>query len=366
MRRALAFLAVFAAIVILAACGEKKGDGRLRVVLVATDGLRWQEVFGGVDSSVINCGSIRGGDRVKNLYWRESREERRAALMPFTWDYVAQNGILIGDRESGSSFGVTNEKWFSYPGWSEIICGHADDEFITSNHPGPNRNVSVMECANNDDRYRGKVLAFGSWDVFTDIINEARAGFPVNCGAFYSFPEGYVPTEKEAYIHRLQDGVPEYLGAVRSDAITQEYALEAMHSRHPEFLFVGFAETDDWAHTRRYDQTMFSCHNFDRYLKELWEYAQSDPFYKDRTVFIVTTDHGRGSNPEQWPDHGNPKAPGSGETWCMFFGAGIHAKGVLTSGEYHTNQVAPTVAKWLGIELPSHEGQGEALDIESM
>ena len=360
MKKLFSFIAIIVTVLTLVdGCG-KKDDGRVRVIIVGTDGLRWQEVFSGVDPVLI------GGYPMGKPYVKDTREERREALMPFTWNFVAKNGILIGDRESGSTFDVTNNMWFSYPGWSEIICGHADDEFANSNNPGPNRNVSVMESANNDDRYRGKVLAFGGWDAFTHIINEERAGFPVNCGAFYSFPEGYVPTDNEAYIHRLQDGVPEYLGSVRSDAITHEYALEAMRSRHPEVLFIGYAETDDWAHRNRYDLTIFSCHNFDRYLKELWDCAQSDPFYKDRTIFIVTTDHGRGSAREQWTDHGKPGTPGSGETWCMIYGKGIPAKGVLTSGNYFTNQIAPTAAKWLGIELPAHEGQGEPLDIENL
>lgn len=37
-------------------------------------------------------------------------------------------------------------------------------------------------------------------------------------------------------------------------------------------------------------------------IEELWNYVQSDPFYKDQTTIIVTTDHGRG-NGNEWTDH---------------------------------------------------------------
>ena len=47
----------------------------------------------------------------------------------------------------------------------------------------------------------------------------------------------------------------------------------------------------------------------------------------------------------------------------MAFGAGIPAKGVLTSGEYHNNQVAATVASLLGIEFaPAHAGAGSKIE----
>lgn len=52
----------------------------------------------------------------------------------------------------------------------------------------------------------------------------------------------------------------------------------------------------------------------------------------------------------------------SSQTWLMAFGAGIPAKGVLTSGEYHNNQVAPTIAELLGFTFqPKHEGVGKPI-----
>ncbi|MBQ2565700.1 MAG: hypothetical protein II552_00905 [Bacteroidales bacterium] len=356
------FICIVAVLALFSGC-SKKDDGGVRVIIVGTDGLRWQEVFGGIDAAIIDSSKYNGKEVAKNLFWKETREERREALMPFTWDFIAKNGILIGDKENGSSFSVTNDMWFSYPGWSEMIVGYADDEHIRSNEGIPNPNISVLEVAQNTEKYNGKVMAFGSWERFNEIVNEERCGFPVNAG-FEGYPDGSKTSAKEEYLTRILKGMVPYVNTVRQDVITHEFALEAMRTRHPEFLFIGYGETDDWAHAYKYDISNICCHNFDGYLRELWEYAQSDPFYRDRTVFIVSTDHGRGWF-NAWDAHGR-SIEGSGDTWLMVYGKGIPAKGVLTSGEYHTNQIAPTAAKLLGIELPAHEGMGEPLDFDSM
>ncbi len=362
MKRIILFAVILAVLLPSFGCREKDDD--LRVILIGMDGLRWQEVFGGVDQAVLDCGSIISGD-VRKDYWEESREARRKALMPFTWDFIANNGVIAGDRENGSFVSVTNKMWFSYPGWSEMTCGYPDDEFITSNGAGPNRNFSFLEFANMTEKYKGSVLAYGSWLCFYDIINYRRAGFPVNAG-FVTLPEELTLTPGETVTNDILEGTPDFLGRVRPDAITHEYVMEALRHRHPKVLFAGYGECDDWAHERRYDLSIFCCHHFDRYLKEIWEYTQSDPFYKDKTVFIVTTDHGRGEKAEQWPDHGFNGVPGSGDTWLMAFGKGIPAKGSLSSGEFHTNQIAPTLANWLGFQLPPHEGMGEPIDFDNL
>lgn len=63
-----------------------------------------------------------------------------------------------------------------------------------------------------------------------------------------------------------------------------------------------------------------------------------------------------------WRDH-YYKIPNSNQTWLMAFGKGVPAKGELTSGEYHNNQVAATIASLLGIEFaPKHEGVGRKIE----
>ena len=128
-----------------------------RVVFVTVDGYRWQELFSGADSLLIG-----NNEQLKANYWKTTAEERRSLLMPFTWSEIARNGLMIGNRWKGCRMQVKNKMQFSYPGYNELLCGHPDDEQINTNNPVWNPNVSILEIANNTDRYKGKVLIFNT------------------------------------------------------------------------------------------------------------------------------------------------------------------------------------------------------------
>lgn len=331
-----------------------------RVVLITVDGYRWQELFGGADSTLVYAKSTGNRKLIKEKYWKATKEERREALMPFTWQFIARNGVIIGNRWKGCKMDVTNRMWFSYPGYNELLCGFADDENIHSNGPLENPNVSILEVANQTPQYRGHVLAFGSWERFIQILNEKRSGLEVNAGYRHALTRK--PTEREKYIDKLEDATPFFWGDERFDFLTHEYAVEAMRTRHPLFLYVAYGDTDDWAHEGNYKLYLDAARNTDAFIKELWDVAQSDPFYKDKTTFIITCDHGRGDvHLDSWRDHGFGTAH-SGQTWLMAFGKGVPAKGELTTGTYYTNQVAPTVAAFLNVPFaPRHEGVGRKI-----
>ena len=54
-------------------------------------------------------------------------------------------------------------------------------------------------------------------------------------------------------------------------------------------------ETDEWAHGRRYDLYLDSAWRNDRFIRSLWETAQSMSEYTGDTALILATDHGRGN-----------------------------------------------------------------------
>ena len=147
------------------------------VVLITIDGLRWQDLFTGADERLINRenGGVREVDAIRERFWATSTLERRARLMPFFWEVVAKNGQVFGDVNANSVVRVTNGRYFSYPGYNEILCGFGD-ETIDSNAKRPNRNVTVLEWLNEKADYEGRVAAFGSWDVFPYILNQERSG----------------------------------------------------------------------------------------------------------------------------------------------------------------------------------------------
>ena len=336
------------------------GQRKTENVFISTfDGLRWQELYSGADSLLLNNNEYtKGIEGLKARFWRDTPEQRREVLLPFFWTTIVSQGQLYGNRKHDNKVNCSNGMWFSYPGYSEILCGFADDKRIDSNDKKDNPNVTVLEYLNNLQEFKGKVAAFASWDVFPYIINERRSGVPVNAG--YEAATGDL-TEREKFLNEMQAQIPQRWGSVRFDAFTHHYALEYLKKHQPRVMFVGYGETDDFAHDGRYDSYLKSAWQTDQFIKELWEWVQSHPQYKDKTTFIITTDHGRGTVPvETWRSHGS-KVNGADQIWIAVIGPDTPALGeVKTSGQLYQNQVARTAAALLGVDYDA-KGAGKEI-----
>lgn len=317
------------------------------VILITLDGLRWQEVFGGADEALMNKenGGVEDVDALKRAFWRDTPEARRAALMPFFWGVIAPQGQVFGNAHKGSAAKVTNGKNFSYPGYSEILCGFPDPR-IDSNAKRPNPNVTVLEWLNQKPPYRNRVAAFCSWDVCPFIINRERSGVFVNA-AHEPVPDGNL-TERQALLNRLMLEITPPWGGVRWDALTFYSAMEYLKKHKPRVLYLAFDETDDYAHSGRYDRYLESARRADDFIKTLWETIQSMPEYRGKTSLVITTDHGRGDAPTAWKGHGE-NVQGAENIWIAALGPDTPAFGERTNVETVTqSQIAATLAALLG------------------
>jgi hypothetical protein len=82
-------------------------------------------------------------------------------------------------------------------------------------------------------------------------------------------------------------------GGHRSDAVTQQHLLSALKKYQPHLVIVNFKDPDTYAHAGNYAGYINGIQQTDAYIAELWNYLQSDPYYRDKTTLIVTNDHGR-------------------------------------------------------------------------
>ncbi|MGH9344322.1 MAG: alkaline phosphatase family protein [Terriglobia bacterium] len=316
------------------------------VVLIVTDGLRWQEVFRGAAPELLNrkYGGLEDVQAIRKQFGGATDKARRRELLPFFWRVVARRGEVFGDRDRGAVARVTNRYWFSYPGYNEMLTGHADPR-INSNSYGPNPNQTVFGWLNREPGLRGRVAVFATWDAFTDIFNEPRSHLFLRTG--WQPPDlGLSPAERQlnwlyAHTTRLWRGLA-------YDSFMQAEVLDYLRHHHPRVLFVGYGETDEWAHAGRYGQVLLSAHRFDYFVSQLWRTMQANPFYRGRTDFVLTTDHGRGGGLGDWKNHG-ASHPGSGNIWIGLLGPGIPAAGVLGHSSRATqSQIAATIAALLG------------------
>ena len=321
------------------------------VVLVMIDGMRWQEVFHGADSKLLETlGSDMPGDAkeradlARQRYARATEAERRQALMPFMWSVISSQGQLFGNRDLGSDSHVINGFNFSYPGYSETLTGLADPR-VDSNDNVPNPNPTVFEWLNERPDFAGKVAAFGAWEVFNGIFRSQKCGFVVNAG--YDPLTAIPATPRLDLLNTLKRETVRIWADEPFDPVPFHTAMEYVEAKKPRVLFVGLGETDDWAHAGSYAEYLNAAHLADEYLRQIWELMQSMPEYRGKTTLIVLPDHGRGMG-VKWTDHGQ-KVPASMQTWMAFLGPDTPPLGERKQALPVTeSQIAATLAALLG------------------
>jgi hypothetical protein len=318
------------------------------VVLITLDGFRWRELFSGADPDFLSDKNLVADPKaLKDLFWDEDPLVRRKKLLPFVWSTLASQGQLYGNRAFDNKVNLHNQHRFSYPGYNELLTGHADDERINSNNKHDNPNRTVLEYMNQQKGFQKKVAAFGSWDVFPYIINTTRSGIPVNAGFATATRPHLSPREK--FLNELQGQVPSPWGSVRLDAFTHHFALEYLRQENPRLLYIAYGETDDFAHDGNYAAYLQSAHQTDAFIRDLWTWLQGESRYRNKTTLLITTDHGRGTSKTTWKNHGATVSEAD-QTWFMVLGPDTPPFGEIKQpGQYHTDQLASTLTALLGL-----------------
>ena len=281
--------------------------------------------------------------------------------MPFTWSKLIQEGQLHGNRNLGSKVNNANPYWFSYPGYSEIFTGYADTN-INSNSYKPNPHVTLLEFFNKQKSFSGKVAAFGAWEAFNRILNEQRAGFPVIAAFDTAVRLG---PSQALFNEMLRDSYKPFHEGECLDVFTHYAAFTYLKQNQPRVLYVAYGETDEWAHAGRYRDYLHATRQFDEWLKDIWNYIQSTPRYRNKTAIFITSDHGRGDKiKDEWTSHG-AKIEGAGEIWFAVMAPGLKTRGEMKGGPvYYQNQFAQTMASLLGMIYSAQHPIAEKIILE--
>lgn len=334
------------------------------LVLVSIDGLRWQEVFQGYQDDVLNLAEFEEKKAgLKKQFSGENAATKRQKLMPFLWNVLSKDGVLIGNRKTGSNMRVTNDYWFSYPGYNELLTGKADSN-INSNKAIENPNVTILEWLNKQAGYEGRVAAFGSWDVFPAIINRTRSGVPINAG--FESADWVDLSDKTKWLNELQKHIPSPWDNVRLDAFTLGFTEQYILAHQPKIIYLALGETDDFAHQGNYPEYLRGANRADQFIAQLWSLLQSLEQYHGKTNLIITVDHGRGNSAQSWQHHASPKAvkgylnglnqykegvPGADQIWLAAMGPDVKNVGVIKGGStYSLDQVAATAVGLLDFQ----------------
>jgi len=358
---------LFPCVVLLSVFLPAQSHRTKNVILFTADGLRWQDLFTGIDPMLANekTASMEDAKDRRERYWRATPEERRKQLMPFFWNELALRGAILGNVNKSSSMKVTNAFRVSYPGYAEMLTGHAQDAVIDGNVNFQNPSETVLEFARRKlNLDRSQVALFASWNAFRHIGESKPGTITINAG-YQTLEEGGKSgggLRLDGAGARMRDlSRGQFLALSpwdeeRHDYFTFELAMEYLKAVKPRVLFISFDETDDWAHDKRYDRVLDSIHYFDQCLRELFAMLEAMPEYKGSTSVIVTTDHGRGSMLADWSDHGK-KIAGAEQVWMAMAGPDTPAAGEMSNvPEIHQRDIAPTILDLLGIDPAGMKG----------
>ncbi len=161
---------------------------------------------------------------------------------------------------------------------------------------------------------------------------------------------------------------PPWQGFVRGDASTHDDTASVrllhrtMDSLHPRLVLLNMADVDTKGHTGIYSDYLTAIRVADSLIYDIWRHIQaegpySDTFYRNRTVLLVTSDHGRNDDAHggfaghgEW-DHG------SRQLGLLALGPGIARNRIVTETSADQIDILPTVGALLGFPVPFAEGR---------
>ena len=322
------------------------------VIVITLDGVRWQEVFCGVDPAIATAAGMRpdmmlsASELMPNLH--------ALAMMGATHGSPGTNPMLA----SGTPF--------SLPGYMEIFTG-VRDVGCDANDCGPVTKRTFLDAARDRSMRDEDVAVFASWDRYERavaaaperiVISSGRHGGGASrdkltgqvramtdvaalagcedvdlCGATGT-PPG--PPRCTA-TSRLESSTEDY----RPDADTATIALAYFTTEHPLVLVVGLGDTDEYAHAGDYPSYLRAMREADGVIGTLRDAA---PPY---TSIIVTTDHGRGAlGARGWRYHGGSDLA-SARVWMVASGGAVER--TTDGGATHLAHVAPIIRTILAL-----------------
>jgi hypothetical protein len=320
-----------------------------QVILVTLDGVRWQDIFLGVDPTLAS-----------RHHLPDSALVDARTLLPNLYRLMVDGGVGIGAPGRGPGV-VSTFSALSLPGYLELLSGRRDNPCRSNRCPPTSTptildQVRALKGLGKDD-----VAALASWETIENAATSRPMTFTMSVGRHYGLTRSRVKVD-EAASRLLAEGESAHpapgLHDYRPDRYTGPLALRFLEARRPRLLFIGLGDTDEYAHHDDYAGYLQALREADSFLGDLFATLASMGEYGATTTVILTTDHGRS---EAFFNHGY-LAPESRRTWLFAAGGSVPALGLVTnSTERRIADVAPTIRLWLGLPADRDKLAGSVL-----
>lgn len=247
--------------------------------------------------------------------------------------------------------GAINTRFWNR-GWTATTGGHTT---ILSGV----RQILINNGGNEQDIRSFDPLAFEYYRKYLSAP-ESACGVIVgkwgNVGAVCDF--GLEPSFGESFRgFQMRDSA-----AGTGDSVCSRLVHRAMDSLHPRLLLVNLGDVDHMGHQGTFANYVEAIRTADSIVYDLYKHIQAippytDTFYRNRTLLIVTSDHGRDDDA-----HGGFNAHGKwdhGSRHVIFYAFGPGVAGGRRIDDFARDliDIAPTVGAALGFPVPFAEGE---------
>ncbi len=143
----------------------------------------------------------------------------------------------------------------------------------------------------------------------------------------------------------------------RSDSATWQVIRTVLPQYHPRLVFINLKEPDEAGHAGNRNGYVAGIRGADQIVYHLWQYLQSDEFYRARTALFITNDHGR-----HLEDVGNgirghgDDCEGCRHLSLIALGPDFPAGHTVTA-PHQSLDLPVTVGRIMGFRLPDSRGQ---------
>lgn len=139
----------------------------------------------------------------------------------------------------------------------------------------------------------------------------------------------------------------------RSDSITYLRVMQALATTKPKLLLVNFKEPDFSGHAGNWNGYLEGITQTDEYTYNIWQFLNTDAYYKGKTTFIYTNDHGRHLGNE-FQHHGD-QCEGCRHIFLYAQGPDFK-KGILNDQNASLVDLHATIRELLHLDHSSSEG----------
>lgn len=315
------------------------------VVLLVIDGIRWQEVFRGVDVRLARAHGLKQHAPAEHL-------------VPALHALGSSGGVAAGVPGVGAEIHASGPVYRSLPSYMELLSGHSA-EYCSNNRCGSVRYPTVMDRV-IEHADAGEAALFASWPhlIHAAAIHPERAVVSAGRrGGTHLELVDSVPTRQRLRARAISAGPAPSKGDFRADRFTQQLAFDYLLRERPKFLFVSLGEADAYGHANNYPAYLDALRRSDQFVARLVDATERLNLEAHRTTLIVTTDHGRDAKARE---HG-PGIPESARVWIIAGGYAVHRRGTVGLVEPRSlSDIAPSVLRLLG--LASSGGLSEVFE----